>query len=156
MIVCSASCAGAISVTFFTPAATARWRPRLSISRCARDTDYELRVIGIPKTIDNDLLVTDHAPGYASTAHFFACAARDVGVDNCSLPSPVCILETLGRNTGWIVAATSLARVDRDDAPHLIYFPERRVSLDRIAGDVESVYRRLGACGDRGVRGTAR
>ena len=116
----------------------------LSISRRARDAHYELRVIGIPKTIDNDLLVTDHAPGYASTAHFFACAARDAGVNNRSLPSPICVLETLGRNTGWIVAATALARADHNDAPHIICFPERRLSLDRIATEVERVYRRLG------------
>lgn len=130
--------------TFFYTGGNGSMDTALSISRCARDAHYELRVIGIPKTIDNDLLVTDHAPGYASTAHFFACAARDAGVDNRSLRSPVCVLETLGRNTGWIVAATALARRAPDDAPHLIYFPERPLSLDRIAADVESVCRRLG------------
>jgi len=88
--------------------------------------------------------VTDHTPGYASTARYFAFAARDVGEDNRSLPSPICVLETLGRNAGWIVAATSFARRHEDDAPHLIYLPERPLSLDRIAADVESVYRRLG------------
>src|ERR1039458_4107184 len=77
-------------------------------------------------------------------ARLVASAARDVGEDNRSLPSPVCVLETLGRNAGWIVAATSLARHRDDDAPHLIYFPERRLSLDRIAADVERVYGRLG------------
>ena len=116
----------------------------LRLAGHARSARYDLQVIGIPKTIDNDLCVTDHTPGYASTARFFACAARDVGEDNRSLPSPVCVLETLGRNSGWIVAATSLARHGDDDAPHLIYFPERRLSLDRIAADVERVYRRLG------------
>jgi len=105
----------------------------------------EIQVIGIPKTIDNDLAVTSHTPGYASTAYFFACAARDAGIDNQSLPSPVCILETLGRDIGWIVAATSFARGgDPDSAPHLIYFAERPLTLDRIASDVERVYRRLG------------
>lgn len=116
----------------------------LRIAHYARSLAYDLQVIGIPKTIDNDLCVTDHTPGYAPTARFFACAARDVGEDNRSLPSPVCVLETLGRNAGWIVAATSLARQSEDDAPHLIYFPERPVSLDRIACDVDRVYRRLG------------
>jgi 6-phosphofructokinase len=101
-------------------------------------------VIGIPKTIDNDLAITDHTPGYPSAARFFIHAARDIGLDNRALPTPVCILETLGRNTGWITAATALARADADDAPHLIYFPERRVSLDRMAADVEGVYRRIG------------
>ena len=102
-------------------------------------TGRGLQTIGIPKTIDNDLLVTHHTPGYASTAYFFACAARDAGIDNASLPSPICILETLGRNTGWIVAATSLA-----NAAHLIYLPERRVSADQMAADVEAVYRKQG------------
>ncbi len=99
-----------------------------------------LQVIGIPKTIDNDLMVTHHTPGYASTAHFFMGAARDAGIDNQSLPSPVCILETLGRDIGWIVAATSFA----DPAPHLIYFAEKPVSLDRIAADVETSCRQHG------------
>ncbi|MDQ2775479.1 MAG: diphosphate--fructose-6-phosphate 1-phosphotransferase [Acidobacteriota bacterium] len=116
----------------------------LQIARFAKTSGYSLQVIGIPKTIDNDLCVTDHTPGYPSTAHFFALAARDVGEDNRSLPSPVCVLEVLGRNAGWVVAATALARKQDDDAPHLIYFPERRVSFDQIAGDTERVYRRLG------------
>ncbi|HTP88371.1 MAG TPA: diphosphate--fructose-6-phosphate 1-phosphotransferase [Bryobacteraceae bacterium] len=116
----------------------------LQLERFARAAGYELGVTGIPKTIDNDLRVTDHTPGYAPTARFFACAARDVGEDNRSLPSPICVLETLGRNAGWIVAATSLARRHDDDAPHLIYFPERGLSLDRIAADSERVVSRLG------------
>ena len=130
--------------TFFYTGGNGSMDTALRIARHARDAHYELQTIGIPKTIDNDLCVTDHTPGYASTARFFAFAARDVGEDNRSLPAPVCVLETLGRNAGWIVAATSLARNREDDAPHLIYFPERRLSLDRIAADVERVYRRLG------------
>jgi 6-phosphofructokinase len=116
----------------------------LELLRHASTAGFELQVIGIPKTIDNDLMVTHHTPGYASTAYFFACAARDAGADVRSLPSPVCVLETLGRNAGWIVAATALARKYTDDPPHLIYCPERHVSLDQIAADVEGVYRRLG------------
>jgi len=116
----------------------------LEIARAARGAGYELQVVGIPKTIDNDLCITDHTPGYPSTAHFFAVAARDIGEDNRSLPAPIEIVEVLGRNAGWVVAATCFARTDQDDAPHLIYFPERPVSLDRMATDVERVYRRLG------------
>ena len=116
----------------------------LRIAGFASQSGYDLQVIGIPKTIDNDLCVTDHTPGYASTAHFFAIAARDVGEDNRSLPSPICVLEALGRNTGWVAAATALARKHDDDAPHLIYFPEKPISLEQIAADVERVYRRLG------------
>jgi ATP-dependent phosphofructokinase / diphosphate-dependent phosphofructokinase len=116
----------------------------LQVSRFARNAGYELQVIGIPKTIDNDLCATDHTPGYASTAYFFAIAARVVGEDNRSLPPPICVLEVLGRNAGWVTAATAFARQDADDAPHLIYVPERPVSLDQIAADTERVYRRLG------------
>ncbi|HLY17073.1 MAG TPA: diphosphate--fructose-6-phosphate 1-phosphotransferase [Bryobacteraceae bacterium] len=129
--------------TFFYTGGNGSMDTALRIANHARAAHYDLQVIGIPKTIDNDLHVTDHTPGYAPTARFFACAARDVGEDNRSLPSPVCVLETLGRNAGWIVAATSLARRREDDAPNLIYFPERCLSLDRIAADVERVYARL-------------
>ncbi len=129
---------------FFYTGGNGSMNTALRVSRFARSAGYTLQVIGIPKTIDNDLCVTDHTPGYSSTAHFFAVAARDVGEDNRSLPSPVCILEVLGRNAGWVVAATALARKRHGDAPHLIYFPERPVSLDRIAADVDRVYTRLG------------
>ena len=132
-----------VGVLFYT-GGNGSMETALEISKRARMIGYGLQVIGIPKTIDNDLLVTNHTPGYASTGYFFACAARDIGMDNRSLPSPICVLETLGRNAGWITAATSLARTAPDDAPHLLYLPERPVSLDQIACDVEAVYRRLG------------
>lgn len=105
-----------------------------------------LGVIGIPKTIDNDLTHTDHTPGYATAARFFACAARDIGADNRALPGQVEFIEVLGRNTGWLVAATALARRDADDAPHLIYLPETRLPLAQLLDDVDRVYRRLGRC----------
>jgi 6-phosphofructokinase len=105
-----------------------------------------VRVLGIPKTIDNDLTHTDHTPGYATAARFFACAARDIGADNRALPGQVEIIEVLGRNTGWLVAATALARCDADDAPHLIYLPETRLPLTQLLDDVDRVYRRLGRC----------
>ena len=105
-----------------------------------------IQVIGIPKTIDNDLTHTDHTPGYATAARFFACAARDIGADNRALPGQVEFIEILGRNTGWLVAATALARRDPDDAPHLIYFPETRLPQAQLLDDVDRIYRRLGRC----------
>jgi ATP-dependent phosphofructokinase / diphosphate-dependent phosphofructokinase len=105
-----------------------------------------LAVIGIPKTIDNDIPELPWTPGYGSVARFFAHAARDAGEDNRSLPSPVMVLETLGRDTGWVTASTALARHGDGDAPHLIYLPERPVSLDRVCADVDAVLRRLGRC----------
>ena len=116
------------------------------ISRAALDAHYELQIIGIPKTIDNDLLETHHTPGYGSAARFFAHALRDIGADNQSLPGQVEIVEVLGRNAGWIVAATALARNRPDDAPHLIYFPELRLPLEKLLQDINAVFQKLGRC----------
>ncbi len=118
----------------------------LALDRAARDAAFELCVVGIPKTIDNDITGTDHTPGYASCARFFAHAVRDVGEDNRALPPPVEIIEVLGRNVGWVVAATALARHYEDDPPHLIYFPECGIAPDQLCADVERVYRRAGRC----------
>ena len=118
----------------------------LALARAARSAHSELSVIGIPKTIDNDIAATDHTPGYASCARFFAHLARDVGEDNRALPPPVEILEVLGRTSGWVVAATALARHREDDPPHLVYFPEQGLGAARLCADVERVYRRLGRC----------
>jgi 6-phosphofructokinase 1 len=117
-----------------------------SLASAAGDCKYDLQVIGIPKTIDNDLSGTDHTPGFPSAARFAAFFARDAGEDNRSLPSPIMVLEVLGRDAGWVAGATALARHGEDDPPHLVYFPERPVSADRLFADVEAVYRRLGRC----------
>jgi 6-phosphofructokinase len=114
------------------------------VARLARETQYDLRVIGIPKTIDNDLAETDHCPGYGSAARFIACAVRDIGADIRELPSRVTVVEVMGRNAGWLVAATALARKDPDDPPHLIYLPEHPIGAGQFLADVEGVYRRLG------------
>jgi len=118
----------------------------MRIDRFAKDRGYELCVVGVPKTIDNDLVETDHTPGYASCGRFFAHVVRDVSADNRALPPPIEIIEVLGRNVGWVVAATALARAREDDPPHLIYFPECGVSADQLCTDVERVYRQLGWC----------
>ena len=118
-----------------------------SMGAAARIADNStVKVIGVPKTIDNDLTNTDHTPGYATAARFFACAARDIGADNRALPGQVEFIEVLGRNCGWLAAATALARRDPDDAPHLIYLPETRLPLAQLLDDVDRVYRRLGRC----------
>lgn len=116
------------------------------IHKLARQQKYQLQVIGIPKTIDNDLLETDHSPGYASAARFFAYAARDIGEDNRALPNQVEIIEVLGRNVGWLAAATTLARRSPEDAPHLTYYPEVPLPVERLLDDIQRVYRRLGRC----------
>lgn len=118
----------------------------LQLKHEAERQNFPLQIIGIPKTIDNDLLATDHTPGYASTARFFAHAVRDIGADNKSLPNQVEIVEVLGRNAGWIAAATSFAKSNLDSAPHLIYLPENRLPREKLLDDVASVFRRLRRC----------
>ncbi|PYV86225.1 MAG: 6-phosphofructokinase [Acidobacteria bacterium] len=116
------------------------------ISKLATDRGYELRVIGVPKTVDNDLDVTDHSPGYGSVARFIAIATRDAGLDTeaIGVVDTVKIIETMGRNAGWITAGAALAKEEPDDAPHLVYVPERTLDLDQFLSDVQRVYDRLG------------
>ena len=84
-------------------------------------------------------------PGHASAARFFGCAVRDIRADNKARANQVEFVEVLGLNAGWLVAATCLARHDPDDAPHLIYLPEMRLSLERLFDDIDHVFQRLGA-----------
>ncbi|GAB4545084.1 MAG: 6-phosphofructokinase [Anaerolineae bacterium] len=118
----------------------------MRIHQMARDANYELVSIGIPKTVDNDLVGTDFCPGYGSAARFVATAIRDTGYDTEAMApsSPVKIMEVMGRNVGWLTAASVLARESPEDAPHLVYLPERPVSKQTLLSEVETVYRRLG------------
>ena len=103
-----------------------------------------IRVVGIPKTIDNDIAITDHTPGYGSAARHIAGTTAEVGVDVKSLPIHVWILEAKGRNAGWITAASALARKQPGDAPHLIYLPERPFHEDEFLEDVKRLYEEKG------------
>ena len=111
----------------------------------ARQAGYPLRVFHIPKTIDNDLRVTDHCPGYGSAARFVALAMMGEDRDNASLLG-IKISVIMGRNAGWLTAASMLARRYPGDGPHLIYVPEVPFSLGRFVRDVRGVYRRIGRC----------
>jgi 6-phosphofructokinase 1 len=115
------------------------------INNMAQDTGYELRAFHIPKTIDNDLLVTDHCPGYGTAAKFVACAVMGDDLDNRALPG-IKIDCIMGRNAGFLTAAAALAKQRDDDGPHLLYFPERPVSMEKFLSDVETVYKKLGRC----------
>ena len=106
---------------------------------------YEMRLFHVPKTIDNDLRVTDHCPGYGSAARFVASAFLGDNQDNRSLPG-IKVDVIMGRNAGWLTAASALARVHADDGPHLIYLPERVFSLDAFIADVDRVYKQHGRC----------
>ena len=106
---------------------------------------YELRAIHIPKTVDNDLPINDHCPGYPSAARFVAGAISGANADNKAL-SGVYIAVIMGRHAGWLTAAAALARKHDDDGPHLIYVPERQFSIDRYLGDIDRVYQQHGRC----------
>lgn len=112
------------------------------LAEAARAIAYELHVVTIPKTVDNDLPETDHVPGYGSAARFIAQTAMDIGRDTESISSvdPVKILEVGGRDAGWLVAAAGLGRRDDEDPPHLLYTPERAFSLDGFLEDVQRAY----------------
>jgi 6-phosphofructokinase 1 len=111
----------------------------------AKRNNYELRVFHVPKTIDNDLRVHDHCPGYGSAAKFVASAMMGDNYDNKSLPG-IKINIIMGRNAGFLTAASILARQREGDGPHLMYFPEVPLSQDKLLGDVDRAYRKLGRC----------
>ena len=120
------------------------------ISKLAQLQGYELRVIGIPKTIDNDLPNTDHAPGYGSVIKYISTTIREIACDNAAMGQHdiVQIVEVMGRNAGWIAAGAALAkrREQPNDAPHLIYLPEVAFSTEKFVSDVQRVLKREKFC----------
>ncbi len=113
------------------------------VNKFAIEAGYELRVMHIPKTIDNDLRVTDHCPGYGSAAKFVAQAFSGVNLDNRSLPG-VYIGVVMGRHAGFLTAASVFARKYHDDGPHLIYVPEKPFDHEEFLGSVDKVYSEFG------------
>jgi len=111
----------------------------------AKKADYGLRCIHIPKTIDNDLMVNDHTPGYPSAAKFVASAFSGVNLDNRALPG-VYVGVVMGRHAGFLTAAAALARKYPDDGPHLVYLPERDFEMDAFLADVKAAWDRHGRC----------
>ncbi len=115
------------------------------LNTMADEIDFDIRSFHIPKTVDNDLLVTDHCPGFGTAAKFEACALMGDDLDNRALPG-VKIDVIMGRDAGFLTAATALGKQRDDDGPHLIYFPERPVSMEKFVADVDAVMTRLGRC----------
>jgi len=111
----------------------------------AANANYPLRCIHIPKTIDNDLMINDHTPGFPSAAKFVASAFAGVNQDNRALPG-VYVGVVMGRHAGFLTAAAAGARRYADDGPHLIYLPERVFSMDTFLEDVKRVHADLGRC----------
>ncbi len=115
------------------------------VCEMAKKDKYELRVFHIPKTIDNDLRLTDHCPGYGSAAKFVASAIMGDDRDNASLPG-VKIDIIMGRHAGWLTAASVLGCADDSDGPHLVYVPEVPMSEQKFIDDVAAAYSKHGRC----------
>ena len=116
------------------------------LAQTARQIGYELAIISVPKTIDNDLPLTDHCPGYGSAARFIAQATIDSTMNTRSIPwhYPVKVIETMGRDAGWLAASSALGKRTDADPPHIILIPEQQFVADRFLQQVEEVYQRLG------------
>ena len=107
-----------------------------------------LQVLGIPKTIDNDLAGCDVTPGYGSTARYIAHTVQEIGLDLRAMRGfdQVAVVEVMGRHAGWLAAASALARAAAGDPPHLILLPETPVEIDAVLRRIEDVFRRQGCC----------
>lgn len=115
------------------------------VNEQAEHENYDFRAIHIPKTIDNDLLINDHTPGYGSAAKFVAQSFIGLNLDNRALPG-VHIGVVMGRHAGFLAAASAIAQKYPDDGPHLIYLPERPFSMDDFLMEVKEIYDKLGRC----------
>ena len=118
------------------------------VAQAAEAAGLELRVVGVPKTVDNDLPATDHCPGYGSAARFVAQITRETALDTVAMRTtdPIRLIEVMGRDAGWLAGAAWLAKESAEDAPHLVYVPERPQAIERIVADVRAVYEALGWC----------
>jgi len=115
-----------------------------AISQAAHRLNHDVCVVGVPKTVDNDIPRTDRCPGFGSAARYVAQAVRDLGMDVRGLPQPASILETMGRSVGWLAAASVLGKIDEAHAPHLVYLPERPFDVAAFVASMDRVLRRHG------------
>ena len=110
------------------------------LSQFAREHDYELVVVGVPKTVDNDLTATDHTPGFGSAAKFVATTMKELLCDvSVYTMKAVTIVEVMGRDAGWLTASAALPAVSGGRAPDLIYLPEKRFSPERFIADIKRI-----------------
>jgi 6-phosphofructokinase 1 len=109
------------------------------VEEYCQKNNYKLNGIGIPKTVDNDLCGTDHAPGFASAARYVCLSVQQAGrlARDMQRVDKYVILQTVGRNTGWLAASAALVKKTESDAPHLIYIPERPLSRERFISEVK-------------------
>lgn len=110
--------------------------------RTCKGRGFDVCVMGIPKTMDNDIAITDHSPGFGSAARYIAQSVKEVCADVRGLPIHVVVIEASGRNAGWITAASALADDGDGNGPDLIYLPERPFDEDKYIEDVERLLKR--------------
>ena len=121
----------------------------LKIAQVSRELGYELGCIGVPKTVDNDLAITDCCPGFGSAAKYIATSVLEASLDVASMAASstkVFVMEVMGRHAGWIAAAAGLAQRGPDEAPHLILFPERAFDEADFLAKVSETVKRVGWC----------
>ena len=121
----------------------------LKVSQLAAEFGYPLTCVGVPKTVDNDLAVTDCCPGFGSAAKYTAVSVRECALDVAAMAetsTKVFVYEAMGRHAGWLAAAAGLAGEGRDEAPHLILFPERPFNEADFLSRVDAVVERVGYC----------
>ncbi len=121
----------------------------LKLSQIGKKLGYDIRCIGVPKTVDNDLVVTDCCPGFGSVAKYTAISTLEASLDVASMAetsTKVFILEVMGRHAGWIAAAAGLAGEGSDAAPHLILFPENPFDEKAFLAKVKATVERVGWC----------
>ncbi|QWT20080.1 6-phosphofructokinase [Bacillus sp. NP157] len=129
------------------------------VSKIGQALGYEVNCIGVPKTIDNDLVVTDNCPGFGSVAKYTAIAVREASLDVVSMmdtSTKVFIIEVMGRHAGWIAAAAGLAGDKPGDAPHVILFPENVFDPEAFLAKVKATVEKIGYCtvvASEGVKG---
>jgi len=121
----------------------------LKVSRLANEFDYPLTCIGVPKTVDNDLAVTDCCPGFGSAAKYTAVSVREAALDVAAMAdtsTKVFVYEAMGRHAGWLAASAGLAGNGPDEAPHIILFPERPFVEKDFFAKVRATVERVGYC----------
>ncbi|MDQ3700917.1 MAG: diphosphate--fructose-6-phosphate 1-phosphotransferase, partial [Chloroflexota bacterium] len=118
------------------------------LRQAAAGAGMELTVCGVPKTIDNDLVETDHSPGYGSAARYWATVTQEATLDLAAMRTydKVLVLETMGRNSGWLTAACALFKQDDRDGPHILLTPERAFHEEPFLAQVERTLTSVGYC----------
>ena len=124
------------------------------VEKYCKEQGYDLRGVGIPKTVDNDLFATDHTPGFASAARYVALSVQQAGIlaRDMKKVDQYVIFQTVGRSAGWLPAAAACAKREEEDAPHIILLPERPFEKERFLAEVKKVYGQFGwvsiVCGE--------